>query len=287
MSNANLQFDIITTELDAAKRETDAIFATVRQGLFLLSPDGTISLQTSSELKEIFQTTELARRSLMHVIRPLLPEKRHKTISDYLELLFDARKNDKQLHRFNPLKRVELNFSSPEGGYQPKHVEFTFQRIVVNGAVTRVMVTALDVTERVKLEEQLRKPARCSARSNWNSCSEILQVESAHLHKFIESAGDTHSAQVNSIFMEPGSGGGTAVLLFDKVNRVFRLAHNLKAEATSHRAGALREDDPRHRDPVERICAATASLTNEDMLNVLVSISNFQAQLQAKSRGPD
>ena len=278
LSNANLQFDIITGELDAAKRETDAIFANVRQGLFLLGPDGTIGAQTSEELKAIFQSSDLARRNFVNVLRPLLPENRHKTISDYFDILFDVRKNEKQLQRFNPLKRVELNFPAPEGGFKPKHVEFSFQRIVADGVVSRVMVTALDITERVKLEEQLRA-GEMLREKQLELLFEILKVESVPLRRFIEDA-ESAVGNINSILMEPGT--TKPGQLHDKVQRVFRVAHNLKSEATTIGLLVFEKNIHQIEDQLNEL-RRNQAVKNEDLLNVLVLIANFQNQLKEAS----
>lgn len=275
LQNANVQFDIITSELDAAKRETDAIFATVKQGLFLLNPDGAIGAQTSGELKAIFQTNELARRNLYQLLRPLLPEKRHQTIADYLELIFDPRKNEKQLQRFNPLKRIELNFSSPEGGFQSKHVEFSFQRIVRNNTVTRVMVTALDITGRVKLEDKLRE-GEVLREKQLELLFDLLQVDNEQLRGFLgEASGGLE--KINAIFMEPCA--GTADQLQDKVQRVFRVAHNLKSHSASLGLHLFEKTIHQIEERLNEL-RRNSAVVNEDLLTVLVSIANLQAQLQ-------
>ncbi len=274
LQNANVQFDIITGELDSAKRETDAIFATVRQGLFLLGPDGTIGAQTSGELKTIFQTPELAKRSFAQLLRPLLPEKRHQTIADFFELIFDPRKNEKQLHKFNPLKRVELNFSSPDGGFQPKHVEFSFQRIIKDNKVTRVMVTALDVTGRVKLEDKLRE-GEVLREKQLELLFDLLQVDS-HLHSFLSDA-TGGLEKINGIFMEPGA--VNTGQLQDKVQRVFRIAHNLKSQAAALGMHLFEKTIHQTEERLNEL-RRNPALANEDLLAVLVTISNFQSQLQ-------
>lgn len=275
LQNANIQFDIITDELDGAKREADAIFATVRQGLFLLGPDGMIGGQTSAELKTIFQTSELAKRNFSQVLRPLLPEKRYQTIADFFELLFDPRKNEKQLQKFNPLKRVELNFASPDGGFQPKHVEFSFQRIMSNKAVSRVMVTVLDVTERVKLEDKLRE-GEVLREKQLELLFDVLQVDSANLHTFL---GDARLGleKMNSIFMEPGSGNDGQ--LQDKVQRVFRIAHNLKSQSSALGMHLFENTIHQIEDQLNDL-RRNPSPANEDLLAVLVPIAGFQKQLQ-------
>ncbi|MGB8356817.1 MAG: ATP-binding protein [Chthoniobacteraceae bacterium] len=280
LNNANQQFDIITGELDAAKRETDAIFATVRQGLFLLKADGTIGAQSSEELKLILQTSELSGRNFLTILRPLLPEKRHKTISDYFDLLFDPRKNEKQLHKFNPLKCVELNFSSPEGGFQPKRVEFMFQRISTGNtnSVASVMVTLLDVTERVKLEEKLQA-GELMREKQIDLLFEILQVDSADLHRFLQDATEAVT-NINGIFMENST--ASANPLRDKVDRVFRLAHNLKSEAASVGLHLFEKTIHQIEDQLTDL-RRNPALANEDLLAVLVPIAGFQTQLKETS----
>ncbi|HWB57864.1 MAG TPA: Hpt domain-containing protein, partial [Chthoniobacteraceae bacterium] len=275
LQNANVQFDIITSELDAAKREADAIFATVRQGLFLLGPDGTIGAQMSGELKAIFQTNELAKRNFAQLLRPLVPEKRHQTIADYVELLFDARKNDKQLQKFNPLKRVELNFASPEGGFQSKCVEFSFQRIINQKKVARVMVTALDITERVKLEDKLRE-GEVLREKQLELLFDLLQVDGTQLQTFLTEA-TAGVDKINAVFMEPGT--GVAGQLQDKVQRVFRVAHNLKSQAAALGMHLFEKTIHQIEDQLNEL-RRCVSLATEDMLPVLVSISNFQAQIK-------
>ena len=276
LGESNQQLEAVSAALQTAKQETDTIFATVRQGLFLLGQDAVIGAQHSEELKTIFQTDEFAGRNFLHLLRPLVPEKRQQIVADYCDLLFDPRKNDKQLARFNPLKRVELNFPSPQGGFQAKHVEFTFQRILADGQVVRTLVTALDVTERVKLEEQL-KTGEERRQKQFELLFELLQVESAQLRKFIEEATSTLE-RINSIFMESGRATrGNAVQ--DKVQRVFRLVHNLKAQASA--LGLLLFERSIHQmeDKLSEL-RKNPAVANEDLLTVLISIANFQSDLE-------
>jgi len=276
LATSNAELEAVQAALQAAKSEADTIFATVRQGLFLLGPDGVIGAQHSEELKTIFQTDAFAGRNLVHLLRPLLPEKRHQTVADYCDLLFNPRKNDKQLAKFNPLKRVELNFPAPEGGFQPKHVEFAFQRIVADGEVVRTLVTAMDVTERVKLEEQLKSGEK-RRQKQFELLFELLQVESAQLRKFIEEA-SAAIERINGIFMEPAA-PARENRVHDKVQRVFRIAHTLKAQAAS--LGLLLFERSIHEieDKLNEL-RKNPSVMNEDLLTVLVSIANFQTDLE-------
>jgi HPt (histidine-containing phosphotransfer) domain-containing protein len=282
LENTNGQLKTLSAELQSAKQESDTIFATVRQGLFLLGPDKLIGAQASEELKSIFQTDDFSDRNFLHLLKPLVPEKRYQTVCDYTELLFQPRKNDKQLQKFNPLKRVELNFPRPEGGFQSKFVEFTFQRIVASGEISRVLVTAMDVTERVKLEEQIRVGEE-RRQKQFELLFELLQVEGIQLRKFIEEAGLVLE-RINSVFMETAAERGSkfANPVQDKVQRVFRLAHDLKSQAAS--LGLLLFEKAIHQieDQLNQL-RKNPALVNEDLFSVLVAISNFQTEIEEAS----
>ena len=99
------------------------------------------------------------------------------------------------------------------------------------------------------------------------------------LRRFIEGA-EAAVTQINGIFMEPGTGAGTQ--LQDKVQRVFRIAHSLKSEAAAH--GLLLFEKTIHQieDQLNEL-RRNPNIANEDLLNVLVSIANFQNQLKEAS----
>lgn len=269
----SLQLEITSSELKATKAETEAILANVKQGVFLIGHDGTIGRQFSEELKKIFQTEEVAGRDFVRLLRPLIPEKRHQTIGSYIELLFNPRKNEKQLQRFNPLKCVELNFQRPEGGFAPKSVEFNFQRVLNGDKISRVLVTAVDVTERVQLESRLREGEELREKQFELLC-DLLNAETAQLRGFLKDAQGV-VADINGSFR--GGEEGAQESTQDKVNRAFRLVHKLKSQAASLGLRLFEQEIHQIEDQFNDI-RRNPRATNEDLLNVLVAISHFQGR---------
>jgi two-component system chemotaxis sensor kinase CheA len=108
---------------------------------------------------------------------------------------------------------------------------------------------------------------------------DLLQVDSAHLHGFLGDAGSALE-NINAIFMEPGA--ANASQLHDKVQRVFRIAHNLKSQAASLGMHLFEKTIHQIEEQLNEL-RRNSSIVNEDLLTVLVAISNFQAQLQDAS----
>ncbi len=272
----SLDLEISESELKALRGESQAILANVKQGVFLINSEGTISGQYSEELKNIFQIPDAASRNFMRLMRPLVPEKHHKIISDYIALLFNPRKNAKQLQKFNPLKRVELNFQRAEGGFAPKCVEFSFQRVGDESDISRVLVTAVDVSDRVALESKLREEGERREKQLALLC-DLLNAEPSMLRAFLKDA-ETVMASVNTSFREASS-AETAASPRERVDGVFRYVHKLKSQATALGLPILEKDIHGIEDLLNDI-RRNPSATNQDLITVLVSISKFQGVLK-------
>lgn len=280
--NYNLQLEITTSELQSSKSETDVILATVKQGVFLIGRDGSIGTQYSKELKNMFHVEDFAFRNFLQILRPLVPESRYQTIADYVRLLFNPRKNEQQLQRFNPLKCGELNFQRAEGGFESKYIEFTFTRIMEAGDIKKVLVTAVNVSERVKLEAQLREGEERREHQLELLC-ELLQVESSSLHDFMGEAKAVVD-EINRTFRELSGGTVTeqTSVLRDKVNASFRLFHNLKSQSAALKLGVFEKAIHQIEEPLHEL-RRKQKLVNADLLNILVLISAFQTSMSEAS----
>lgn len=272
----SLQLEVANSELGMMKSESEAILANVKQGVFLLTSDGTIGGQYSEEVKHIFQIEDAAARNFARLLRPLIPEKRHQTIQNYIDLLFNPKKNAVQLQKFNPLKCVELNFQRPEGGFAPKFVEFNFQRVMDGASIHRVLVTAVDITEHVQLEARLREGEE-RREKQLELLGDLLNAESSQLRGFLKDA-EAVVTDVNNTFRS-GSGEAPAETPQDKVARVFRMVHKLKSQAASLGLRLLEADIHQIEDLLNGL-RRNSRVSNEDFLAVLVPISNFQGRLK-------
>jgi signal transduction histidine kinase len=141
----------------AARKETDEILATVKSGLFLLDRGFRIGSQYSAALRQILPYGDLAGRSFIELMKPLLDAQTLKTLEDYLGLLFEDRVKESLIETLNPLDRVQLNLIGETGRSERRHVEFSFRRVVEDGRLAYLLVSANDVSDRVELREELER----------------------------------------------------------------------------------------------------------------------------------
>ena len=233
---SNEELAATTSQLAQAKQESDLILSTVRQGMFLVTADGTIGDQHSAELSEIFQTEHLAGYNFLHVLQRIIAEKTFFTTRDYFAMLFEPAKKEKLLGKVNPLARVEVNFSQPEGGFITKHLEFAFRRIrAADGKViTRVFVSVRDITHQVELEERLKQSEQKKERQ-FEILLGILHVGPDQLKEFI-AMGENELQQINETlkaedFIAAAAGAKQSAVLRDRLNKVFRSVHNIKGNS--------------------------------------------------------
>lgn len=276
LQEANDQLARTSQELASAKQESDTIFAAVRQGLFLLKPDFTIGTQNSHELSTIFGLQDLAGRPLLDILKPFITHKLYQTTSDFLTLLFDVSKRKKDLKKFNPLSRIEANFSQPNGGFQTRYLEFSFEQIPGPKGIDRVLVSVVDNTGQVRLMNQLKATEERTKRE-FNLLFNVLHVEPTQLKGFIEEASES-VLEINQTLKQTELQPNEISVKRPILDRIFRLVHILKSNAATLGLTVFEEtahemeeklDALRHKD----------TLAGEDFLPALLALSDLQALL--------
>jgi signal transduction histidine kinase len=222
-----------TRQLADAKASTDLIMETVDRGLFLIRPDFRIDGQYSRELEKIFRTPNLNGYNFLNVLQTLLTERTFEISKDYLGLLFDRKKKERTVLRVNPLSEVEVHFANPAGGFDSKFLNFTFRRIVEGGNVPRVFVAVSDITERVRLERELRE-SEAKKERQFEFLLGVLHVEPRQLDDFLatarEQVGLMNDALRASDFAQ--TGGSRMDLLRQRLDVVYRAVHTIKGNAS-------------------------------------------------------
>jgi HPt (histidine-containing phosphotransfer) domain-containing protein len=218
--------------LAEAKAGTDLIMSTVDRGLFLIGGDYRIAGEYSGELERIFRTPELSGYNFVNILQRLLTERMFDISRDYLALLFDKSKKERTVLRVNPLAEVEAHFPNPAGGFDTKFLNFTFRRIVSGEDVTRVFVAVSDITDRVRLERQLRESEARKERQ-FEFLLGVLHVEPKALDDFLatatEQVGVMNDALRASDFAT--SSAGRMDLLRQRLEVVYRAVHTVKGNA--------------------------------------------------------
>lgn len=278
LEKTNGQLATTSQKLIAAQAESTTIFNSVRQGIFLLKSDLTLGTQVSQEFFSIFQIEQSAGRNFLDLLRPYIAENLARTTADFLPMLFDPTKKDRQLQKFNPLSRIEANFSRPEGGFNTKHLEFAFQRIELAGKIDSVLVTVTDSTQRVNLENKLKESEE-RAKREFQLLFDILKVDAELLRELLHEC-HTRIAEINSVLRTTAEQGSRWSA--DKIEEIFRTLHTLKARASSLGLSLL----PKYIHHAEEKLIplrGKSDIDSESFLPVLLAIGDFQLVLDEAS----
>ncbi|HEV3156663.1 MAG TPA: ATP-binding protein [Candidatus Baltobacteraceae bacterium] len=233
LSVKNATLSEYSAQLSAGKQGTDAIMETVRQGLFLIDKDFIIQGEYSTELEAIFEKEDLEGCRLVDLMRPpLLSEKLHDVTRRYFVILFDQSKRDRAVLQANPLDPIDLNFPNPKGGYRTKSVSFTFRRLRVGDQITRVFVSATDITERMQLEQEMRTAEQRKERQLM-LMFDLVQADQKSLSEFVT----TMQRDINEIDSTLRSedfadrSGVSQPVLRTRLDAIYRCVHNIKGNA--------------------------------------------------------
>lgn len=214
--------------LNVARKETADILRTVNEGLFLLDKDLKLGNERSMALNSIFRREEFTNVTFDQLLKPLVPEKTMKTAMDYVALLWGERVNEKLVKTINPLNEVEVHFDNPAGGFDTHFLEFDFNRVKSDGALSHLLVTVNDVTKRVMLSRELQESQE-KAQAQLDLLLRILHVEPDSLTGFLTDA-DVSLKMVNSILKEPAREESA---FRAKIDGIYRQVHAVKGEAAA------------------------------------------------------
>lgn len=213
-------------ELIVAKGQTDEILETVGEGLFLLDEDGRIGNQYSAEMSTLFPGPEPAGQSLLELLGPRIDGKTWGMTRDFLALLFQTRLKEKMLINVNPLDQVSVQ----SDGNATRTLSFSFNRVVVEGQIRHILVTVRDITDRVRLAQELEQ-SRAKAKEQIELMFGILHVEPVALQEFLDQSRSRLDV-INGLLRDSESQSGhQSGQLKHLIDPIFREIHSLKGDA--------------------------------------------------------
>lgn len=214
--------------IDAARRETQEILDTVKEGLFLLGADGRIGGQTSASLSTILHTEVKPGHDFFAVLEGMVPEAMLHTARSYVELLFAGRVRENLVGDLNPLNRLEVLVGRSPGSHESRYLDIQFNRVMTGDRISHLLVTVQDITEKVRLEEAI-EAAKRRAGAEVGLLMNALSIHPVELNNFLAHT-ESELLNLNELLKRKHAGAGQYK---QTLQAVFRAIHAVKGEAAA------------------------------------------------------
>ena len=268
-----------TRALELAQRNTDAIMQTVRQGLMLIDENQEILPGYSAELENIFGVKAIAGRELTELLKPYVTEKMLDATKRYMKLVFDPNRKERAVIQVNPLTVLDVHFTNADATFTTKSLEFGFRRVVDQGKIVNAFVAIADVTERVTHERELLEAEELKEKQ-FQLLVGVLHVEPAMLDEFIHTAQDDLAKMNDSLRAEEFASGVTsATALRERLDVVFRSAHNIKGNAAFLKLDYFTRACDRFESEIAALREKRV-LSGDDFLAIVLTQSNLRNDLK-------
>jgi HPt (histidine-containing phosphotransfer) domain-containing protein len=168
----------LSTRVNAQMRQ---ILETVREGLLMIAPDGTVADERSTSVARILGLDLPGGSNLFATLERLLGPARCQLARDYVGILCRPQVIEELVGKLNPLETVEL--ATPTGG--PRIVSFRFYRSFEDGAIRRLLVRLEDITQ-AELASRELAAARQANEERVALALALPELEPAALGRFLE-----------------------------------------------------------------------------------------------------
>lgn len=216
--------------IESANEENHEILTSVREGLFLMTPDFKLGSQLSDSSHKLFDRTLTAGESFFELLAPLVSVQALKDARDYVELLFSPHIKETLVQGINPLSEVEVLAKNKLGQDIRRHLSFYFNRVQDAGTVRHLLVTVQDVSERVALEQKL-KNERKRSQNEFSMLLTAFDTDPTTLRQFIVRSEES-LLEINDLLRSTSTTLGEQAIR-SVIDQAFRRVHALKGDAAS------------------------------------------------------
>jgi two-component system chemotaxis sensor kinase CheA len=236
--------------IEAANDENREILQSVREGLFLITPDFKLGSQLSKSAHVLFGRALAPGQDFLALLEPLLTDKVLDDARDYVKLLFAPHVKEQLVQGINPLSEVEALMKNRLGDDVIRHLSFHFNRVVVGGTVRHLLVTVQDISARVELEAKLQSE-RQRSRKEFDMLLKAVDTDAATLRQFVARA-ESNLLQVNDMLRGTSAAHGEAAIL-KRVDEARRRVHAVKGDAATLGLETLAADAHRFETGLDRV----------------------------------
>ena len=256
--------------LTKARKETEEILGTVKEGLFLLDREYKIGSQYSQSLKDVLRREVAPETAFLPILESMVSKEVYESATDYIELLFGDRVKESLISSLNPLSQVEVRGKEGESSH---YLSFNFNRVLEGGKIAHLLVTVQDVTELVQLTAQL-EAAKGLSRVEVEVLLKMLNTDASVLRQFLDNVGKG-LAQINERLRSEDDSEQARLHL---LNYIMRIVHSIKGEAAA--LGVELFEDYAHGFEKELVgMREKGEVRGEDMVRITVLLDGFYERL--------
>lgn len=257
------------TQLEDARQQTAEILNTVTEGLFLIDKNLVISNEYSRSLESIVNKRNLRGKTLIDLLKGSVSDQDLENAKLFIEQLYNPWVVEELIQDLNPLKQVKINHASHEG-VENKYLDFNFLRVInpENEKISKVFVSVVDITESIRLQENLEK-ARIQHNRELEMISIILSVDQNHLYNFIKTT-QQRIFRMNDVLKSTSS----EISLMEKAEQLFRETHSLKGDASALQLYAFVSAAEKQEEQLKKLVQQT-HLSGNDFLPFTVSLNEL------------
>jgi signal transduction histidine kinase len=264
-------------EVARAHDETGEILSTVQEGLFLLDPDRKLGSQFSASLPQILHREIHPGMSFMTILSEMVSDAVFNSAEDYIELLLGDRVKESLVTSLNPLTSVPTTVTNTATNeVQKRYLTFFFNRVLVDGKISHLLVTVQDVTNQVLLAQQVEQ-AKSQSKVEVEALLRLLSSDSASLQLFIDNT-TRALAQINAELSQTQDSGRDRL---HAVNSILRLVHGIKGEAAALGIEMLETYAHECEKEMVEMREGGDSVTGDHMVRITVLLEGFYSRFSS------
>lgn len=216
--------------IEAANEENREILTSVREGLFLITPDFKLGSQLSQSAHALFGRKLAPGDDFFALLAPLLGDKALTDARDYVQLLFAPHVKEALVQGINPLSEVEVAVKNRLGQDASRHLSFHFNRVQEAGGVRHLLVTVQDISTRVELERKLHSE-RQRSQKEFAMLFKAIDADPAMLRQFVARA-EQRLLEVNDLLRSTSAAQGEHAIV-KRIDEARRHVHAVKGDAAT------------------------------------------------------
>ena len=216
--------------IEAISLENREILTSVREGLFLLTPEKRLGVQLSASTHDLFGKQLAPGQDFFEVLATLVSGKVLADGRDYVDLLFSPHVKEQLVQGINPLLEVQVSVTNRLGQATDRYLSFHFNRVMDQGVVRHLLVTVQNITQRIALQAQLANE-RERSHKEFSLLLKAFETDASLMRGFVDRS-EVSLLEINDRLRSISSASSEAAVV-KSVDGAFRRIHAIKGEAAA------------------------------------------------------